>query len=57
MPLRRFGEPGEVAERIALLVSDRAAFITGETIQISGGWTLRPGEPRRRGLPRRVGMS
>ncbi len=46
-----------MAERIALLVSDHAAFITGGTIQISGGWTLRPGEPRRRGLPRRVGMS
>ncbi len=40
-PLRRFGRPEEVAELIAFLSSDRAAFITGEIVNISGGWYMR----------------
>lgn len=40
-PLRRIGDPEEVAELIAFLVSDRSTFITGETINISGGWYMR----------------
>jgi NAD(P)-dependent dehydrogenase (short-subunit alcohol dehydrogenase family) len=35
--LGRVGEPKEVAELIAFLVSDRAKFITGECIAIDGG--------------------
>ena len=41
-PLRRFGEPEEVAELVAFLVSERSAFITGEVLNISGGWYMRP---------------
>lgn len=41
-PLRRFGQPEEVAELVAFLASDRSAFITGEAINISGGWYMRP---------------
>jgi 3-oxoacyl-[acyl-carrier protein] reductase len=41
-PLRRFGKPEEVAELVAFLASDRSAFITGEAINISGGWYMRP---------------
>ncbi|HEY2772729.1 MAG TPA: SDR family NAD(P)-dependent oxidoreductase [Candidatus Binatia bacterium] len=41
-PLRRFGKPEEVAELVAFLGSDRSAFITGEAINISGGWYMRP---------------
>ncbi|HYC56831.1 MAG TPA: SDR family NAD(P)-dependent oxidoreductase [Candidatus Binatia bacterium] len=41
-PLRRFGKPEEVAELIAFLASDRSAFITGEAVNISGGWYMRP---------------
>jgi len=33
----RMGEPGEVADLIAFLVSDRGAFITGASINIDGG--------------------
>lgn len=40
-PLRRFGEPDEVAELVAFLVSERSAFITGEIVNISGGWYMR----------------
>jgi NAD(P)-dependent dehydrogenase (short-subunit alcohol dehydrogenase family) len=39
-PLGRVGDAGEVAELIAFLASDRAAWITGETISIDGGRAL-----------------
>jgi len=38
-PLRRAGEPWEVAELVAFLASDAAGFITGAEIAIDGGWT------------------
>ncbi|MBV1894692.1 MAG: SDR family oxidoreductase [Ilumatobacteraceae bacterium] len=40
-PLRRLGEPAEVADVVAFLVSDQARFITGEVINVSGGWYMR----------------
>lgn len=36
-PLGRTGEPDEIADLIAFLASDRASWITGETISIDGG--------------------
>jgi NAD(P)-dependent dehydrogenase (short-subunit alcohol dehydrogenase family) len=36
-PLGRPGEPAEIAELIHFLASDRAGWITGETISIDGG--------------------
>jgi NAD(P)-dependent dehydrogenase (short-subunit alcohol dehydrogenase family) len=36
-PLGRPGEPDEIAELIVFLASDRAGWITGETISIDGG--------------------
>ena len=36
-PLGRTGAPGEIADLIAFLASDRAGWITGETISIDGG--------------------
>ena len=41
-PMRRIGDPEDVAELIAFLCSDKSSFITGETINISGGWYRRP---------------
>ena len=38
-PMRRLGEPIEVASTIAWLCSDHPSFITGETIAIDGGLT------------------
>ena len=36
-PLGRVGEPEEVADLIAFLVSSRSGWITGETVSIDGG--------------------
>jgi 3-oxoacyl-[acyl-carrier protein] reductase len=36
-PLRRVGQPEEVASVIAFLASDDAAYVTGQTIEINGG--------------------
>ncbi|MGH7443572.1 MAG: SDR family oxidoreductase [Longimicrobiales bacterium] len=45
IPLKRFGEPAELAELAAFLVSDAAAFITGECVTIDGGeWLASGGE-------------
>lgn len=37
VPLGRFGKPEEVGDLITYLVSDRAAYLTGNVIQIDGG--------------------
>lgn len=36
-PLRRLGQPEEVARVVAFLCSDWASFITGETVHVNGG--------------------
>jgi 3-oxoacyl-[acyl-carrier protein] reductase len=38
MPIGRMGKPDEVAALIAFLASERAGFITGDSIQIDGGY-------------------
>lgn len=37
VPLGRIGEAEEIAEAVAFLVSDRAAYITGTVLQVDGG--------------------
>ena len=37
VPMNRFGKPEEVADLVAFLVSDKAAYITGEVVSINGG--------------------
>jgi len=39
VPLQRFGKPEEIADLVAFLASDRAAFITGACIIADGGQT------------------
>lgn len=40
VPMRRLGEPDDVAAAVAFLASDRAGFITGQTLSVSGGLTM-----------------
>jgi len=37
IPMGRFGNPSEVAEATAFLLSDHASYITGETLKVNGG--------------------
>ena len=37
IPAGRYGEPSDVAETVAFLASDAAAYITGEVIKVDGG--------------------
>jgi 2-hydroxycyclohexanecarboxyl-CoA dehydrogenase len=40
IPMRRLGEPEDIAAAVAFLASDRASFITGQTLSVSGGLTM-----------------
>jgi NAD(P)-dependent dehydrogenase (short-subunit alcohol dehydrogenase family) len=37
-PMGRMGEPGEIAEMVVWLCSDRASFVTGACYNVDGGW-------------------
>jgi len=37
VPLGRFGTPGEVSGLVAFLLSERASYITGASIDVAGG--------------------
>jgi len=39
-PLRRLGTPDEVADACLFLTSDQASFITGQVIDVAGGWLM-----------------
>ena len=39
-PLRRLGTPEDSSPRSLLLASDRASYITGQTLSVSGGYTM-----------------
>ncbi|MDF3308204.1 SDR family oxidoreductase [Rhodococcus sp. T2V] len=38
IPLRRFGDADDIAEAVAFLASDRADFISGQTLDVDGGY-------------------
>lgn len=43
MPISRIGEPADVGRLVAFLLSDAAGWITGQTIAVDGGHTIRKG--------------
>jgi 2-hydroxycyclohexanecarboxyl-CoA dehydrogenase len=40
VPMRRLGEPEDVAAAVAFLASDAAGYVTGQTLSVSGGLTM-----------------
>ena len=40
IPLRRLGQPADVAAAVAFFASDQAGFITGQTLSVSGGMSM-----------------
>jgi 2-hydroxycyclohexanecarboxyl-CoA dehydrogenase len=40
VPMRRLGEPEDVAAAVAFFASDAAGYITGQTLSVSGGLTM-----------------
>lgn len=41
IPAARMGQPEDIAAAVVFLASPQAAYITGQTITVDGGWTLR----------------
>jgi 3-oxoacyl-[acyl-carrier protein] reductase len=37
-PLKRFGDPREIAETVLFLASDGAGYINGQVVHVEGGW-------------------
>lgn len=37
-PLRRMGAPGDIAPPLVFLLSDAAAYVTGQNLMVDGGW-------------------
>jgi NAD(P)-dependent dehydrogenase (short-subunit alcohol dehydrogenase family) len=42
IPLKRIGEPEEIARMVVVLVSDVASYVTGRTVFVDGGMTDYP---------------
>ncbi|HEV2686319.1 MAG TPA: SDR family NAD(P)-dependent oxidoreductase [Actinomycetota bacterium] len=40
IPFRRFGKPSEIADAVVFFASDRASYVTGQVLSVSGGLTM-----------------
>ena len=40
IPMRRLGQPEDIASAVAYLVSEEAGFVTGQTLSVSGGMSM-----------------
>ncbi len=41
MPMKRWGTPRDIAPAVEWLLSEAAAWVTGQTLDVDGGWSLR----------------
>lgn len=41
IPLKRMGQPEDIANAVVFLAKDESRYITGQVIVVDGGWTLR----------------
>jgi NAD(P)-dependent dehydrogenase (short-subunit alcohol dehydrogenase family) len=44
-PMGRFGRPAEIAEAVVWMCSDRASFMTGQSLVLDGGFLAGPNSP------------
>ena len=40
IPLNRWGESNEISKMVCFLLSEDASYLTGQSINIDGGWTV-----------------
>ena len=40
IPLRRIAQPIEIAQAVLFFISDRANYVTGQVLSVSGGLTM-----------------
>lgn len=40
IPLKHFGETKDIAEAVAFLASDEAAYVTGQVLHVDGGMAM-----------------
>lgn len=45
LPLRRIGQPDDIADPVVFLASDEARYITGQLLMVDGGWLAMPLTP------------
>lgn len=46
VPAGRLGQPGELEELVTFLATTRARFMTGTTLEFTGGWPVAPTPPK-----------
>jgi NAD(P)-dependent dehydrogenase (short-subunit alcohol dehydrogenase family) len=39
-PLKRFGQPADIAGAVLFLTSSAASFVTGQTLPVDGGYSI-----------------
>lgn len=39
VPVRRIGQPQDIADAICFLASDRASYVSGQELLVDGGWS------------------